>query len=142
MPQNVRHSYFHPTVKHYNKVTFFIYRNNNPPFNKQPLLIVLDCQMGFSLDWEGLISFLVKTSNRGPSIHPSSLPAICLCSVHFSMFLFSFPVRAVQGRPVLGHRSCRGCTARGGQGLAAGCPGPDQRSRTEDKSHLTHQLGM
>lgn len=31
--------HFHPTVKHYNKVTFFIYSNNKPLFNKQPLLI-------------------------------------------------------------------------------------------------------
>lgn len=141
MPQNVRHSYFHPTVKHYNKVTFFIYRNNNPPFNKQPLFIVLDCQMGF-FPGLGRADFFSGQNLQAWSIHPSSLPAICLCSVHFSMLLFSFPVRAVQGRPVLGHRSCRGCTAHGGQGLAAGCPGPDQHSHMEGKSHLIHQLGM
>lgn len=47
------------------------------------------------------------------------------------------PVRVVQGRPVLGRRSCQGCKSRGGQGLVAGCPEADQRSRRGGKNHLT-----
>lgn len=47
------------------------------------------------------------------------------------------PVRVAQGRPVVGRRSCRGCRARGGQGLGAGCPKADQRSHTQGMSHLT-----
>lgn len=132
---------FHPTVKQYNKVTFFIYSNNNPLFNEQPLLIVLDCQMGF-FPGLGRADLFSGQNLQSWSIHLSSLPAICLCSVFFSMFLFSFPVRVVQGRPVLGHRSCQGCTARGGQGLAAWCPGADQHIHMEDRNHLTHQLSM
>lgn len=47
------------------------------------------------------------------------------------------PVRVVQGRPVLGRRSCQGCRAHGGQGLVAGCPEACQHSHREGKNHLT-----
>lgn len=53
------------------------------------------------------------------------------------MLCVCLPVRVVQGRPVLGRTSCREYRFRGGLGLAGGCPGADQRSRMQGKSHLT-----
>lgn len=46
------------------------------------------------------------------------------------------PVKEVQGRPVLGHRSCLGCRVQVGLGLAAGCPEAYQHSHREGKNPL------
>ncbi len=43
----------------------------------------------------------------------------------------------VQGKPVLGRRSCQGCRTREDQGLMAEYPEAGQHSCREGKSHLT-----
>ena len=84
--------------------------------------------------------WIFKSATFQPKSFPLKIRLIVIfCTEHNVKSVLSayLPVRAVQGKPVLGRRSCRGCRAHGGQGLVAWCPEAGQHSHREGKNHLT-----